>query len=212
MTGALRRSLFASLVMVLVAAGTAAVKPAAPKNARAPDLAAMAPMAFGGWTAAPLGDLVAPQEGDTTNALYRAYADRYGRIVTLVLAYGPPQGDAVRLHRPEICYVSQGYAVALRGVASAGAAPVVELAAANHARREAVSYVLRDGKAFTTHSADAQLNALRDLGGAPADGALLRVSSNGDAPSQFELNRRFIEDFAAAAPEDLRALLFGDAD
>ena len=211
MNRALRRSLFASLVMALVAAGTAAVKPAAPKGAPAPDLAAMTPEAFGDWTAAPLGDLVAPQEGDTKNTLYRAYADRYGRIVTLVLAYGPPQGDAVRLHRPEICYVSQGYAVAFRGVATGGAAPVVELAAGNHARREAVSYVLRDGDKFTTHSADAQLNALRDLGGAPADGALVRVSSYGDAPSQFALNRRFIADFAAAAPDDLRALVFGSA-
>jgi EpsI family protein len=126
-----------------------------------------------------------------------------------VLAYGPPQGDAVRLHRPEICYVSQGYVVALRGVRRGAVAPIVEMSAGNHARREAVSYVLRDGADFTTHSADAQLNALRDIGGAPSDGALLRVSSQGDADAQFELNRRFIEDFASAAPPELQKLLFG---
>jgi EpsI family protein len=212
MSPSLARSLYAAAAMAVVAAGTAVLKPAPAEPTAAPDLAAMTPIAFGGWTAAPLDHLVAPQEGDTKNALYRAYADRYGRIVTMVLAYGPPQGDAVRLHRPEICYVSQGYAITLRGVDTSGAAPVVEFKAANHARREAVSYVLRDGDAFTTHSADAQLNALRDIGGAPTDGALLRISSSGDAASQFELNRRFIEDLEAAAPANLRALVFGRSD
>jgi len=213
MSGAVMRAAIAASVMALVAVGAAMVRPAPAAPAAPAALGALLPEAFGEWRETPALLVVAPQEGAATGetTVYRAYEDRFGRVVTLVIAYGPPQSDAVRLHRPETCYVAQGYAIEEKRVARIGprALPAVELRAASPSRREAVSYLLRDGPAFTTAPGQSQANILRGTRAARADGLLLRVSSLGGEETQFALNRRFIEDFTAAASPDLARLLYG---
>lgn len=209
------RMIFAAGLMVLTAAISATLRPATIAEPRAPDLSAMMPEDFAAWRRIEVSQAVLPPEaelGPGEAVVFRAYKDELGRVVTLVAAYGPPLGDSVRLHRPEICYVSQGFEilgrsermVALRDRAVA----VVELQTQSPSRREAVSYWLREGRGFTVSSSD---NALRRLKGAaaPVDSALIRISSAGGAPENFNIHLQFMRDFTAALSEEAAALFIG---
>lgn len=214
MTGPARAAFIAAL-MALTSAGTAVVDPRAGAiEAAAPDLDAMLPEAFGVWRRAPLADAVLPQEsslGPGEAVAYRAYADDLGRIVTLVAAYGPPLGDSVRLHRPEACYGAQGFAINARAIGAVGSIPVVNLDAQSSARREGVTYWLREGDGFSVRASESQWRRLtRGIAGAAADGALVRVSSISADRPQFELHQAFLEDFAGALQGDARRLLIGE--
>jgi len=210
---ALARSLFLSALMALAGAAAAMVRPIEKSVVAAPDLDALLPDDFGRWRRAPLSDAVLPAEtkrGPGESVAYRAYVDDLGRIVTLVAVYGPPLGDSVRLHRPETCYVAQGFFINERTIAAAAGVPVVTLDAQSPARREAVTYWLREGDAFTVRAGDSQWRRLT-RGWAPApDGALVRVSTISPDRPQFDLNRDFIDDFTAALSPEARRLLLGD--
>lgn len=212
MTG-LARTGFIALLMALSSAATAIVTPrASAVAAPAPDLDAMLPEAFGVWRRVPLAGAVLPPEsnlGPGEAVAYRAYADDLGRIVTLVAAYGPPLGDSVRLHRPETCYGAQGFAINSRDIGAAGAIPVVNLDAQSSARREGVTYWLREGDDFSVRAADSQWRRLMRGFGAAADGALVRVSSISADRPQFELHQEFLRDFAKALGPEARRLLAG---
>lgn len=212
MTG-LARIGFIALLMALSGAATAIATPrTSAVAAPAPDLDAMLPEAFGVWRRVPLAGAVLPPEsnlGPGEAVAYRAYADDLGRIVTLVAAYGPPLGDSVRLHRPETCYGAQGFAINSRDIGAAGAIPVVNLDAQSSARREGVTYWLREGDDFSVRAADSQWRRLTRGFGAPADGALVRVSSISADRPQFELHQEFLNDFAKALGPEARRLLAG---
>ncbi|HNS85489.1 MAG TPA: EpsI family protein [Parvularculaceae bacterium] len=210
------RLLFAASLMLLTGVATATLKPAPSGAVIAPDLDAMLPDAFAGWRRIALSDAVLPAETELKEGeavAYRAYRDELDRTVTLVVAYGPPLGDSVRLHRPEKCYVAQGFEILdqSRAALSAGAriVTIVNLDAQSPARREAVSYWLRDGDGFSGRAGENALRRLRAGLSRPLDGALVRVSTiNAEAP-QFDLNEAFLVDFANALRPDARALLLG---
>lgn len=213
MTG-LARATFIAVLMALASAGTAMLSPRSSAiEAQAPDLDAMLPEAFGVWRRVSLADAVLPAEsrlGPGEAVAYRAYADDLGRVVTLVAAYGPPLGDSVRLHRPETCYGAQGFAINTRAIGAAGPIPVVNLDAQSPARREGVTYWLREGGDFSVRAADSQWRRLTRGLGAAADGALVRVSSISADRPQFDLHQEFLKDFAAALQGDARRLLVGE--
>jgi EpsI family protein len=210
------RAYFVAVLLALTGLASAILKPSPTASALvAPDLDGMLPETFGVWRRIAMSDVVLPQEsklGPGEAVAYRAYVDDIGRVVTLVAAYGPPLGESVRLHRPETCYVAQGFSIRSRGKSAfnAGArdVPIVNLDAENAVRREAVSYWLREGDAFTTNAGDAGFSRLRVVISGPIGGALVRVSTiNADAP-QFDIHREFLTDFAASlAPEAKRVLL-----
>lgn len=211
----LSRIIALAVMMVGVAASTAVMRPAPAGVAAAPDLEAIVPETFGEWRRAPISSVVLPAEseaGDGEASIYRAYRDRAGRLVTLVIAYGPPLGDSVRLHRPESCYVAQGYAIEKRSVASADIAGVdvrlVRLVTDHPTRDETVTYWLRAGDRFVTAPYSAQIFAILD-GGIRTDGALVRVSSTGDDPYLAETHASFLRAFAGALDARGRAILFG---
>ncbi|HBK90591.1 MAG TPA: EpsI family protein [Parvularcula sp.] len=211
---ALARAAFIAALMMLAGAATAIVAPGAGREAvAAPDLEALLPEAFGVWRRVPLADAVLPAEaalGPGEAVAYRAYADDLGRIVTLVAAYGPPLGDSVRLHRPETCYRAQGFAIIARKVGEAGDIPVVNLDAQSSARREAVTYWLREGADFSVRAADSQWRRLTRRRAAAADGALVRVSSISADRPQFDLHAEFLSGFTAALDPEARRLLAGE--
>jgi EpsI family protein len=210
------RTLLVAALMMAVAAGTAAVKPKALPAAAPPDLDSLLPEAFGEWRRAAIPDAVLPQELDLAPGeavAYRAYRDAAGRVITLVVAYGPPLGDSVRLHRPESCYVAQGYEIRKRTIATlslnGGEAAVVRLAARSPTREEAVSYWLRSGASLVTGPASVQMQIFR--GDSHLDGALVRVSSSGSDPFLFDLHAGFLTSFAAALGPEGRQVLLGEA-
>ena len=199
------RTALVSAIIFAVAFGAAIVRPASAPTMPDRDIGALLPEHFGDWTRIALGRTILPAEvelGPDEAVAYRAYRDRAGRIVTLVAAYGPPLGDSVRLHRPESCYVAQGFAIADRQIhqvtIDGSTAPIVRLRAESTTRREAVSYLLRDGDGYVEHvSGHEILNIKRGLRSL-SDGALIRLSSEGASDTIFEMHNAFMEEFTSA--------------
>lgn len=211
------RLVFIAALLTLAAAGAALVRPASRAPVDAPDLEAMLPEAFADWRRVTLSQAVLPAETELAPGeavAYRAYRDNFGRTVTMVAAYGPPLGDSVRLHRPEKCYVAQGFAIRRRMESALPLAnraiPIVNLDTESPSRREAVTYWLRDGSGFTTQASDFGWRRLNRDGSRPLDGALVRVSTiNAELP-QFDLHRDFLTAFVAAIDEEAAAVLLGE--
>lgn len=214
---ATRRVAFIGALMLAVAAGMAAIEPAPAGIAPAPDLEALMPDAFGEWRRAPIADAVLPKELELRRGeaiAYRAYVDSAGRLITLVTAYGPPLGDSVRLHRPESCYVAQGFAIRSRKtqlVDLAGVSgSIVRLETSGPTHDEAVTYWLRSGSAFVTQASSTQLLILREGRRTSLDGALVRASSRGGDPLLFDMQRQFLREFAAALSPDGKSIFLGE--
>jgi EpsI family protein len=210
------RTIYAAALLAFMGLAVASVRPRVVTTMAAPDLESMMPEEFDVWRRIAVPDAVLPQEtelGPGEAVVYRAYADDLGRIVTVVAAYGPPLGDSVRLHRPEKCYVAQGFEIRARerGVVADGARsiPVVHLDAQSPSRREGVSYWLRAGDGFTTRFSEEQGVRLLSQGAAPADGALVRVSTISPVNPQFELHTTFMQDFVDALSPEARTVLIG---
>ncbi len=211
------RMAFVSAIIFVVAIAAAVVQPPPPVARPAPDIEAMLPDQFGDWTRIVLGAAILPSEidlGPGEAVAYRAYRDQAGRVITLVVAYGPPLGDSVRLHRPESCYVAQGFSISNRQIGQInvgeGLAPVVRLKTENTTRREAVSYLLRDGDAYVGHvSGHEILNIKRGLRSV-SDGALIRVSSTGASDAVFDVHSAFLEAFTGALSPTARAVFLAE--
>lgn len=211
------RMVFVAVLLALTAGAAAFVRPVPTAPGAPPNLEALLPEEFAGWRRIALSDAVLPAETDLKPGeavAYRAYADTLGRVVTLVVAYGPPLGDSVRLHRPETCYTAQGFEILAQGRSTISVAgqeiAIVDLDTKSPSRRESVSYWLRDGDAFTTRASDSGWTRLRHRAAQPLDGALVRVSTiSADAP-QFDLQRDFLTSFADSLGPDGRRTLLGE--
>lgn len=210
----IKRALFVAAVMVATALSTASLVPRAAVDVPvAPALGAHLPGQFADWRPIEISSIVLPPEGDLgpgEAVEYRAWRNRAGRVVTLVTAYGPPLGDSVRLHRPETCYRAQGYQVRARSVERlatvAGMTDIVRLKTEKALRRETVTYWLRDGDAYVTNAPAAQLLFFKRGMMGPSDGALIRISSSGDASATRRLHDQFLKDFVEALSPEARAL------
>lgn len=214
MNGHIARVIFAAFLMSLTALAAASVKPMQAKAIAAPDLEQLLPDEFDVWMRIDVSQAVLPAEselGPGEAVAYRAYRDDLGRVVTVVAAYGPPLGDSVRLHRPETCYVAQGFQIMARSEAAILARgrtiPVVNLDAQSPSRREAVTYWLRDGDNFVASASESGWRRLK--GGAAADGALLRISTIDGASPAFDRHVEFLAAFTAALDQEAAKILIG---
>jgi len=149
-------------------------------------------------------------------AAYRAYQNSIGRIVTLVIAYGPPAGDTVRLHRPEKCYSAQGFLIEPFAtghlVLGGGHVPVNRLVATKPPRREAISYWVRAGQDYATSNLEHQLINLRYGLGPGADGVMVRISTPGADRADFALHDSFLKQYMKVASVEARRLLLASLD
>jgi EpsI family protein len=215
------RALVAGAV-ILLAAGLAHVMTPTELMARSSDtfdLQSMIPRQFGEWTQVPGILLVEPTEPDALERqLYaqeigRGYADRDGHIVMLVVAYGPSQSNRLQLHRPEVCYVAEGFRVfppfetELSYRDGAPPLKLKRLIAQRPLRFEPISYWMRVGDRTATGVFDRQLIKLMyGLRGIIPDGMLVRVSTVGlTETAAYAVQDRFIRDLLAAlGPENLK--------
>lgn len=212
------RAVFIAIIMAATAAGAGFIRPSAPPPAISPDLTALTPDRVGEWRALALSGAILPAEIDLEPGeavQYRSYADAAGRILTLVVAYGPPLGDSVRLHRPESCYVAQGFRINSRQTQALAIGDrnvrMVTMQTQKSLRREAVSYWLRDGDDYVTSAPARQLLAFKRSSTGRADGALVRVSSNGADDRAFERHQDFLTALQAATSEEAQTLIFAAA-
>lgn len=187
------------------------------------DYATIIPTEFAGWKLDPATRLVLPVEPDSlANKIYsqmigRGYFDGKGNHVMLLIAYGPRQNDQLQLHRPEICYLAEGFRVISSSPEtlqlSSVTAPVQirRMVAQREGRTERISYWMRIGDDIVSGLLGRQAIKFRyGLRGIIPDGALIRVSTiNVDEANAKELHDRFLKDLIGALPDESVKTLVG---
>lgn len=225
MTEMTRRKVVTALAMVAAAGGALAMTPVkdADRGTGGLSLDTLVPAAFEGWR---VDDAVVPVLPDPeaqalldelyNQTLSRSYVNEAGERIMLVVAYGGDQSDGLAIHRPEVCYGSQGFQI--RGsyedevVPAPGLRlPVKRLHAVKGLRHEPITYWMRVGDEVVLGSLERKLAQLAfGFRRRIPDGVLVRVSSLDREPGQaFGLHDRFIGALLAALPENRRALLLG---
>ena len=183
------------------------------------------PGAFGQWHVDPSVIPIEPpaevrktvaQSYDQT--LSRTYVNQQGYRIMLSVAYGGRRNQGMDLHRPEICYPAQGFAVR-RGTRETAfdferqSVPVKRLVAGSGSRNEPITYWLVIGRGVASFGYGHRLALLKyGLTGHVPDGLLVRVSSiDDDEPGAFEQQDAFLRDMLAALSPDFRQRILGRA-
>jgi EpsI family protein len=215
-------------VMLAAAAAAWVMTPTATPVTR-PTLAQLVPAHFGEWKAVGSSGLkvvdpsIGPAGGRATDTPYsdvlmRAYADGRGNVVLLALAYGAQQHQEVKIHRPEVCYVAQGFEVVSH---SAATFPLAQGAHARGSRLlvrtpdriEAVSYWIRIGGTYSNSAWATRYYLFKEgLKGRVVDGILVRASQIVDSteaasPNRFAVQERFLAELVQSLPPQWRTVL-----
>ncbi len=183
------------------------------------------PVAFGAWHVDPDVIPVEPpaQVRQTLAESYdqtlsRTYVNARGYRVMLSVAYGGRRNQGMDLHRPEICYPAQGFAVR-RETREATfefdrhRLPVKRLVAGSGNRNEPITYWLVIGSSVASFGYGHRLALLKyGLTGHVPDGLLVRVSSiDDDEPRAFEQQDAFLREMLVALPPSFRTRVVGQS-
>ena len=187
------------------------------------DIESHIPYAFGDWSRLKGVQAVKPPPDGLEAVIYnqevsRAFVDREGHVVFLVVAYGESQSDRLQLHHPEVCYTAQGFRVTRPFTAKfqwspdASPIPLTRLTATREDRIEPISYWMRIGyDVANSNWARQGLKLQYGLRGWIPDGALFRVSTVGLKPDlSFQVQDRFIRDILASVTPETRAFMVGE--
>ncbi|MFL6602482.1 MAG: exosortase C-terminal domain/associated protein EpsI [Steroidobacteraceae bacterium] len=240
------RSLAISAAMLLTAVLAYAIAPTRQVAADSVALERMIPKRFGEWVeqGATL-EQVSPQIGGqagqsddqsdgqggppngsrTAHALYdqvlmRTYRRQSdGELVMLALAYGRRQVQEFKIHRPELCYYSQGYDVRFVGRSHVALGPHFGvdsnlLMTRNRARYEPVTYWIRVGDQISRSAWETRWLIFKDgISGSVPDGILVRASSvvatEADSASAFRVQKVFFADLYNSLSPAARAAIAG---
>ena len=219
-------AVFVALVVVTMV-GSIALRPQTTPAADIPDLEQLVPGQVAGWRQLQAPSIqvnLAVTEGDrVTNAPYdrvlmRTYGNDQGAQVMLALAYAADQKQDVKIHRPEVCYVAQGFDTLHLAPQSfliaADTAPIpgMRLLVRERSRLEAVSYWIRIGDQYTNNPWLTRAYIFTEgLKGRSTDGMLVRVSTliatDNEADEAYVRQERFMADLVASVSEQQRAYL-----
>ena len=222
----------AAVALAMLAASALAViaTPRFAATAAAPDLEATVPTAFGDWKAVQgVSAQVSVSQGVETSfeqpydqTLLRSYVNSRGDVIMLALAWGERQRQDVKVHRPEVCYPAQGFAVrslhAETPIPVAGRAepvPTMGMLAGISGpggRLEAVRYWIRIGTNYTGDGFKARWYILQEgLNGRVVDGVLVRASqrirAEEDAAASNLLMAQFMSELTHAVPPATLSML-----
>ena len=192
-----RKSLLVALILILAALSAVKLTPTMHAASATPDLDKIIPAKLGDWVqiADPFTQVGLTTGGsDLASQLYdkvvmRTYANKNGDRVMLAIAYAREQKQDIKIHRPEVCYVAQGFQLLSKtnntmDVSSAAPINAQRLLVSNQNRYETVSYWIRIGDDYPASGMSARLKILRDgLKGKVLDGVLVRVSTAISDPS-----------------------------
>lgn len=188
------------------------------------NLEALLPRSFGGWKIDPKVTpvTVSPEVRAQLEKIYsqtvsRTYINDAGERVMLSIAYGGDQSRSLQVHRPEVCYVSQGFGI--RDIVKGQLAiaqqniPVMRLVAFQGPRVEPITYWVRIGDRTVRGNLEQGLARVAyGLSGRIPDGLLFRVSTIGtDSGRSFAVQDKFVGDLLSAIPPDKRGVLLGMA-
>ncbi len=147
--------------------------------------------------------------------LARTYVNSQGVRVMLSIAYGGDQSDQMELHKPEVCYLAQGFAIKknIAGELSTqfGNLPSRRLLAVRGNRSEPITYWVTVGDKAVLSGINQKLQQIRyGLSGNVPDGMLVRVSTIGiDEDQSYQLHEVFIQDMLSAIDGKERTRLVG---
>lgn len=185
------KSLLVTVLLILAALFAVKLTPTMHTVNAVPDLDAIIPEKFGEWVqiADPFTQVsLTTGNNDLVNLIYdkvvmRTYTNKNGYRVMIAIAYAREQKQDIKVHRPEVCYVAQGFQL-LRQIPNIidmlDAKPIKaqRLLVRNQVRYETISYWIRIGDDYPTSGMSARLKILRDgLKGKIVDGVLVRVST-----------------------------------
>jgi len=219
-----RRAALIALAMGLAAAGALALKPTKRIADAAPpvDLETMIPKRFGDWRVDPniIPLQVSPEVRAKLDKIYnqtlaRTYVNGKGQRVMLSIAYGGDQSDNMQVHKPEVCYVAQGFELranaAGRISTDYGTLPVRRLVARQGPRNEPITYWIVVGDRVATRGLEQKLAQIKyGLTGRVPDGMLVRASSiDRDERSAYELQENFLRELLNAMPQSDRVKFAG---
>jgi EpsI family protein len=156
------------------------------------------------------------------DVLMRAYENKHGNVVLLALAYGKHQRQEFKIHRPELCYVAQGFRLLSHDpvvfpVLDGRSQPITgsRMLVQSQARVEIVSYWIRIGNRFSDSGWATRYYLMQEgIGGHVLDGILVRVSQVIDGVNQstagnYALQEEFLSELVRAAPAAASSLLIG---
>ncbi|HEY1399697.1 exosortase C-terminal domain/associated protein EpsI, partial [Roseateles sp.] len=159
------------------------------------------------------------QEQPYDQTVMRTYVNSQGQRIMLALAWGERQRQDVKVHRPEVCYPAQGYAVrklapgpSIATGARAEPVPTTEILTEGGGGYEAVRYWIRIGGMYGGDGLAARWYILNEgFRGRIPDGVLVRASQRlpqaGAEPQSQALMASFLSDLVAAVPAPARTML-----
>jgi len=189
------------------------------------DLESTIPKSFGDWRHVPgVGaqvDLAVRRDAqDTTQEVYdqilmRTYRNSAGESVMLALAWGRQQRQEVKIHRPELCYVAQGFRIEGQRPfepLGRGGPEGKTLIAASARRIEPVVYWVRIGESISLNAWQTRWYILSEgIAGRIPDGILVRTSrivrNESRVDQSLQVQQGFLSDLVAALPPGQRGLL-----
>lgn len=165
------------------------------------------PKNFGSWKMVESGfsSIVNPQQTELIGSLYtqilgRTYKNTNDDSIMLSLAYGEEQKGEVEIHRPEVCYVAQGFVIKRHEPSTIEVKNISismqHFTAVNNNRIERVTYWIRIGDDIVASGLNQKLSRVRHgMRGLIPDGLLFRISSlSTDLNKAYKLQNIFISD------------------
>lgn len=216
-------------VMVASAATAIALTPKqlyAPGQKPETSLEDLVPKSFGEWYLDPAvaqqiinPSVLASLARYYTDNLSRTYVNGKGDKVMFSLAYGADQSRAMQVHKPEVCYVGQGFMIQYTAKGNTLVPsgnldiPNMRLVAKLGPRNEPITYWIRSGDYVVRGWLEQNVARVKNglIKGYTPDGLLVRVSTiDTDKEQAYKVQDRFIADLIAASPAKTRAMLLGN--
>jgi EpsI family protein len=213
------------VLMVLCAVAASVLRPTISLADERPpiSLKTMVPTAFGEWreqlnvTAA----IVDPTQQEMLDKIYsetlsRTYVNPAGYRIMLSIAYGKNQSDALQLHKPEVCYPAQGFALLAKQATSLDLTGIpiaaTRLQTSLGQRFEPITYWTVVGDHITTGGIHKKLTEMRyAMSGRIPDGMLIRVSSIDTTVSRaYDMQGQFARQMVQALSPEVRKRFAGD--
>lgn len=151
-----------------------------------------------------------------TQVIARTYVNTLGEQVMLSIAYGADQGsDATAAHRPEFCYVAQGFSINNLGESivdlNGRSLRVKQLFGRLGSRNEPITYWVTLNDTAVLPGLRRKLEQIRvGLHGYVPDGMLVRASTIGaDVKVGLALQLQFLASLERALSPSLRSRYFG---
>jgi EpsI family protein len=218
-----RRSLVVAGGFIVAAAAALAVTPRRHEQTLGRSrLADVIPGRIGPWSRAPDGGLILPDADQPSDVYDQVLARTYvaGGLppMMLLVAYGAAQSGLMKVHRPEICYTSSGFAIRddrAINVPLVGGGPIAArtFLASREDRSEQVLYWTRISDTFPRDLASQRLVML-ELGvrGIIPDGVLVRCSTfAADIAKGDKALLAFVDALITSTGRTGRDLLIGSA-